>query len=831
MMKSHVLNCNKEKTIVLPVVFTLIMFLCLLGAVAEVYGKEKPTLGSRGEGILCTDQFPARPARTAAMKAIQAKALEYPPYPYEDTFLLHSYPSSSYKLYIDFDGHDIYTAWDIDDDPSTFSDAERLLIQKMWYLTSEDFMPFTIDVTTEEPGSGFPGMRCVVDGSGAFGGGWAYLGVWPDSDDFCYSGIWDNDWIYIAQAVSHEVGHTLNLFDHGQTDGTGYYMGHGEGWNEWGAIMGWDSWSLGVWDDGDYPIPNHPEDSTAIIVGSANPGVDFRPDDHGSTTAAATAVDITQDLIAEGIIEQRTDVDYFSFTMASAGDVVIAINGDVVMASTNLDVLAKIYDSGGAVLYESNPLLRLWATFNVTLAAGDYYISVDGTGYDDPGGTPEEGYGYSDYGILGYYSIKKYTGDLNPPTPDPMTWATAPYATGDSSIAMVATTASDPDGVQYNFICTAGLGGHDSSWQDSPSYEDTGLGGDIQYTYTVIALDKTIMANETAASTAESATTDVDTTAPAPNPMTWKTMPYSTDGSSITMVATTASDGPLGVEYYFACMSSGGHDSSWQDSSTYTDTGLTIGIEYTYTVTVRDKSPAQNTTAASAPASVIIGQANLVLPSNGGVLDSFTSEYGSGWVASDLTNGITDEDGWASKLNPAPFQEFVYSFLDGADAILDRAVIHGGTAEGGSYYSKDVEVHVSTDGTTYTEVASGTLDNSPNYSLLLDLEDTLATNVKLVITSGYSSSYWDLAEFEVFGKFIACSTCGDLNGSGGDVDMVDFGLFADCWGEDLSLNASCICANLVEDDDHIIDVSDLAVFAELFLDSSSNYPPNDCSLP
>jgi hypothetical protein len=71
-------------------------------------------------------------------------------------------------------------------------------------------------------------------------------------------------------------------------------------------------------------------------------------------------------------------------------------------------------------------------------------------------------------------------------------------------------------------------------------------------------------------------------------------------------------------------------------------------------------------------------------------------------------------------------------------------------------------------------------------------------------------------------------TCGDLDDSGGDVDLVDFGFFADCWGEDPSLNIDCICANLVEDDDHIIDLADLAVFAELFLYSSSDYPPNDC---
>ena len=73
-------------------------------------------------------------------------------------------------------------------------------------------------------------------------------------------------------------------------------------------------------------------------------------------------------------------------------------------------------------------------------------------------------------------------------------------------------------------------------------------------------------------------------------------------------------------------------------------------------------------------------------------------------------------------------------------------------------------------------------------------------------------------------------TCGDLDGSGGDVDAVDFRLFAACWGENPSTNPSCACANLVENDDDIIDLLDFSVFAELFLSSSSNYPPN-CSAP
>jgi len=188
------------------------------------------------------------------------------------------------------------------------------------------------------------------------------------------------------------------------------------------------------------------------------------------------------------------------------------------------------------------------------------------------------------------------TEDGTPPAPDPMTWQTPPYATGPSSIGMVATTASDPNGVQYYFTCTAG-GGADSGWQNSPSYEDTGLDDRTQYTYTVRARDLSINYNETAASVERSATTQ-DGTPPAPDPMTWQTAPYATGTSSIAMVATTASD-PNGVQYYFTCTAGGGHDSGWQNGTTYEDTGLDDRTQYTYTVKARDKSSNHNETAPS----------------------------------------------------------------------------------------------------------------------------------------------------------------------------------------------------------------------------------------
>jgi autotransporter-associated beta strand protein len=97
-----------------------------------------------------------------------------------------------------------------------------------------------------------------------------------------------------------------------------------------------------------------------------------------------------------------------------------------------------------------------------------------------------------------------------------------------------------------------------------------------------------------------------DLAAPTPNPVQFDTPPAPSAAGAISMLAATAFD-LSGVEYYFTCTSgsgSGGTDSGWQDSPAYTDTGLAPGVSYAYTVKARDKSPARNETAPSAPASV-----------------------------------------------------------------------------------------------------------------------------------------------------------------------------------------------------------------------------------
>ena len=82
-------------------------------------------------------------------------------------------------------------------------------------------------------------------------------------------------------------------------------------------------------------------------------------------------------------------------------------------------------------------------------------------------------------------------------------------------------------------------------------------------------------------------------TPPTPDPMTWVTVPYKIDTNSISMASSTATDPTSPISYYFDFVGSptggtGGTDSGWQSSTTYTDTGLQVNHKYGYRVKAKD---------------------------------------------------------------------------------------------------------------------------------------------------------------------------------------------------------------------------------------------------
>lgn len=292
--------------------------------------------------------------------------------------------------------------------------------------------------------------------------------------------------------------------------------------------------------------------------------------------------------------DNAVDVNVSSNLVATFNEPILLGTGNVTVKNLTTGTSTTIPVSDASQVSVSNTVLTINPTA-LLLSESNYAIQIGSNAVKDLAGN-------SFAGITENTTWNFRTADTNPPSPNPMRFAVPPTVVGETSITMTAATATDSSGVQYFFECTAG-GGSSSGWQDSPTFTNTGLAPETQYSYRVRARDKSSAQTATTWSPIFSATTPVpDTSAPTPNPISFAVLPGALGDTSITMTAATAAD-PSGVQYFFECTAGGGTNSAWQDSRTFTATGLTASTPYSYRVRARDKSNAQNPTAWSADAS------------------------------------------------------------------------------------------------------------------------------------------------------------------------------------------------------------------------------------
>jgi hypothetical protein len=344
---------------------------------------------------------------------------------------LNSNPGAPVTIYLDFDGHTETQDWpsartdgnsgaivtpvfDVDNDLSTFSDEELRMMEEVWYRVSEDYSPFNVNVTTIDPGSynDFQAVLVSIGGNGSWigsPGGVAFLYSFSGGAvNTCYvftdnTGRGGADHMKgTALAVSHEVGHMLGLNHHSVYDANGNLTAQYDGGRpDLGPIMGApygserETWSLAPDNNG----PNSIQDDLAIITGTTNRVIQFRPDDHGNTIQTATQIVVTSpNIAARGIIEQNNDVDMFRFETDS-GNISLSVEGlnlrsvyglTNVNYGTNLDLELRLYNAAGTLLMTAAPSTSLFASLTANVAQGVYYAAVSGTGQ---------------YGAIGQYSL------------------------------------------------------------------------------------------------------------------------------------------------------------------------------------------------------------------------------------------------------------------------------------------------------------------------------------------------------------------------------------------------------------------------------------------
>jgi len=389
---------------------------------------------------VCLDSGVAAVARASAEAAptagspskVSAGAVEIASPP-----LRHSRPGSAHVIYLDFNGHTVSGAewnsefgvssyvcrpYDADGDAATFSESEQAAILSIWARVAEDYSPFDVDVTTEEPAAwtattlralitytSDAAGRALPYSSGATGV--AYVGIFGEenclesSPAFVFYNNLSSEG-NIAEVVTHEIGHNFGLHHDGGPSSSGsiaeYYRGHGTGALSWGPIMG-ASYGRNVsqWSQGQYYRATNAEDDLAILADCLG----YRPDEVGNTIAAATALPVVDgQASAAGVIANASDVEVYAFE--ACGPVALTVTPYRAPAGaygTNLDVQLELLDASGTVLAANDPEGALAASVSATVPQGVCYVRLSPVGVGTPkSSTPT---GYTSYGSNGQYTL------------------------------------------------------------------------------------------------------------------------------------------------------------------------------------------------------------------------------------------------------------------------------------------------------------------------------------------------------------------------------------------------------------------------------------------
>ena len=330
---------------------------------------------------------------------------------------LNSNPNASAVIYLDFDGQLVQgTSWNWSGSiVAQGSGLSSAAITEIFNRVAEDYRIFNLNITTDsslyEAASVFQRNRIIITPTYQWygsAGGVAYVGSFSWGDDtpaWVFSGLLNNNIKYIAEAISHEAGHTLGLqhqsnYDPNCIKTAEYCPGQGSGEISWAPIMGVGYYKNSTtWHNG----PNaygctYLQNDIEIIAGSPN-NIGLRVDDHGDNHQSSTPIIISANSFqANGIINTFADKDVFAIYVTANNNFklnVIPLNVGANNAGANIDIRVTLLNAMGDTINRYNPTDLLNVVIDTNLTSANYFLVVEGTGNSN----------LLDYGSLGFYSL------------------------------------------------------------------------------------------------------------------------------------------------------------------------------------------------------------------------------------------------------------------------------------------------------------------------------------------------------------------------------------------------------------------------------------------